>query len=507
MDLNFPWGGSGTESVASRAGLRENFHTSDEAGNRQQNQAVRRLEKMVSCRSSVVKRRGRDATSKPIMAYNTQVVLLGTLLLGMCSGVVGTLMLLRKKALVGDVASHAALPGIGIAYLSVEAISPGAGKSLPWLMVGASVSAATGVIVTNLIQRTRLIKEDAALGIVLSLFFGAGIVLFTVIQGMKTGSAAGLNDFIFGNAAAMTATDVRLIASASAVVLVICLVFFKEFAVLCFDEEYAAALGWPVKRLDLLLTALVVGVTVIGMQSVGLLLVVALLVIPPTAARFWSDRLGPMVLIAGVIGGVSSSIGVLLSATVKQLAAGPIIVIIGAVAFGISLFFGSVRGTFWQQQRQRTATRRKGQLDLLRAGYEELESRIVSQDNPGRTASREVRDLTPYAMTRDALIAARGWSPVRLDGLLRSAISEGWMRQDSEGQLRFTQAGNRLAARAVRNHRLWELYLIHFADIAPSRVDREADLIEHVLEPDLVEQLEALLEQDRPRPVPDSPHE
>ena len=440
------------------------------------------------------------------MAYNTRIVLLGTLLLGMCSGVVGAFMLLRKKALVGDVASHAALPGIGIAYLAVEAVSPGAGKSLPWLLLGASLSAACGVIVTNVIQRTRLIKEDAALGIVLSLFFGAGIVLLTIIQGMKTGSAAGLNDFIFGKAAAMTAVDVMLIAIASAVVLVVCFVLFKEFAVLCFDEEYAAALGWPVKRLDLLLTALVVAVTVIGMQSVGLLLVVALLIIPPTAARFWSDRLGPMVLIAGAIGGLSSSIGVLLSATIKQLAAGPIIVLIGSLAFGFSLLFGSARGTFWQLWRQRTANRRKGQLDLLRACYEELEGRLSSDELIGQPATREVPDLTPHPITRDALIAARGWSSGRVAELLQSAIGEGWLRQDSDGQYRFTNAGTRLATRAVRNHRLWELYLIHFADIAPNRVDREADLIEHVLEPGLIEQLESLLKQDTANAIPTSPH-
>jgi manganese/zinc/iron transport system permease protein len=158
-------------------------------------------------------------------------------------------------------------------------------------------------------------------------------------------------------------------------------------------------------------------------------------------------------------------------------------------------------------QRQRFASRTKGQLDLLRAGYEELEGRLSSAEFTGKIATREVPDLTPYPMTRESLVAARGWAPQRLDNLLRSAINEGWMRQDSDGQLRFTHAGARLAARAVRNHRLWELYLIHFAEVAPSRVDREADLIEHVLEPGLVEQLEALLEQDRPRGVPSNPHD
>jgi manganese/zinc/iron transport system permease protein len=441
--------------------------------------------------------------------YNTRIVLLGTLLLGICSGVVGAFMLLRKKALVGDVASHAALPGIGIAYLTVEALSPGSGKSLPWLLVGASASATCGVIVTSLIQRTRLIKEDAALGIVLSLFFGVGIVLLTVIQGMKTGSAAGLNDFIFGKAAAMTATDVTLIAAASAVVLIVCCLLFKEFAVLCFDEEYAEALGWPVKRLDLLLTGLVVAVTVIGMQSVGLLLVVALLVIPPTAARFWSNRLGPMVLIAGAIGGSSASIGVLLSAMIPRLAAGAVIVLMGSLAFAISLLFGSERGTFWQFWRLRNSRRRKGQLDLLRACFEALERRVTQDELTGLTglaATRDVPDLTPYPVTREELIAARSWSPGRVTELLRSAVAEGWLRQDSDSHFRFTHAGTRLGARAVRNHRLWELYLIHFADVAPGRVDREADQIEHVLEPGLIDQLETLLEQARPRVVPVSPH-
>lgn len=441
------------------------------------------------------------------IAYNTRIVLLGTMLLGMCGGIVGAFMLLRKKALVGDVASHAALPGVGIAYLVGEAISPGAGKSLPWLLVGASVTAGLGVVTANLIQRTRLIKEDAALGIVLSLFFGAGIVLLTIIQSLSTGSAAGLNDFIFGKTAAMTLMDVNLIAAASAMVLLICCALFKEFSLICFDEEYATVLGWPAKRLDLLLTVLVVGVTVIGMQSVGLLLVVALLVIPPSAARFWSDRLGPMVIIASAIGGISASIGVVLSASFENLAAGPIIALTGTAIFVISLLFGSRRGTVWSVWQRHIATQRKGQLDLLRASYELVEQQIVASGHLDLSTDRSMMDLTPYPISRNALIAARSWSIRRVDSLLHSSLNEGWLRRDSEGQFRLTQEGSRLAAKAVRNHRLWELYLIHYADVALGRVDREADLIEHVLEPVIVEQLETLLKRDRSSSIPISPHD
>ena len=470
------------------------------------------------------------------LAYNTRIPLLGTWLLGMCGGAVGTFMLLRKKALVSDVASHSALPGICIAYLVVEAYSPGNGKSLSWLLIGASVSAACGVLITNLIQRTRLIKEDAALGIVLSLFFGAGVVLLTIIQPMNTGNAAGLNDFIFGKPAAITLSDVYLIAIASGVVLVVCYSHFKEFAVLCFDEEYASAVGWPARRLDLLLTSLVVGVTVIGMQSVGLLLVVALLVIPPTAARFWSNRLAPMVMISSAIGGFSAVFGVLLSASSNNLATGPMIVLSGTCVFALSLLFGLKQGTVWQWQRHRIAGQRKGQLDLLRAFYEELE-RTLSTDTQSNLSGlggdgsstgnsrfadgsgqhdavpfkpigdpSRLPDLTPYPISLDTLIAARSWSVGRVMTLLRSAVMEGWLRQDSVGMYRLTQTGTRLAARAVRNHRLWELYLIHFADVSLSRVDREADLIEHVLEPGIIAQLETLLRQDRSLSIPQSPH-
>lgn len=440
------------------------------------------------------------------IAYNTRIVLTGTLLLGMCGGVVGTFMLLRKKALVGDVASHAALPGIGVAYLLIEAISPGSGKSLPWLLLGAAISAACGILTANLIQRTRLIKEDAALGIVLSLFFGAGVVLLTIIQVMKTGSAAGLNDFVFGKTAGMTANDVTLIAVTSGLVLLVCLALFKEFAVLCFDEEYAIALGWPARRLDLLLTVLVVAVTVIGMQSVGLLLVVALLVIPPTAARFWSDRLGPMVLFASIIGGLSTSIGVLLSASVERLATGPMIVLTGATLFAISLLFGARRGVGWQLWRHRAAILHKGELDLLRACYEHIERKMPESTASHSSASDETKALTEFPIDPASLVGARSWSRKKVERLLRIAISDGLLRFCSDGNYRLTLSGTRRAAEAVRNHRLWELYLIHFADVSLSRVDRDADQIEHVLEPIQIEQLEVLLKQARTKAVPASPH-
>lgn len=443
--------------------------------------------------------------------YNTRLVLCGTMLFGACGGVVGAFMLLRKKSLVGDVASHAALPGIGLAYLILEAIAPGTGKTPAWLLVGAAAGSAGGLVCAGLIQRMRLIKEDAALGIVLSVFFGMGIVLLSIIQSLPTGSSAGLTEFIFGKAAALTAADVLSIAIASVLVLVTCALMFKEFSLLCFDEAYAAALGWPTRGLDLLLTSLVVAVTVIGMPSVGLLLVVAQLVIPPTSARFWTDRHGPLTIISGVLGGLSSAIGILVSALVPRLAAGAIIVLAGTAIFVVSMMCGTRRGVIWRWLQQRTSRRRIGQLDLLRACFEILEGSLEHEpgtDADQRQPAAHERDLTAIPVSFQQLKATRSWSDQRLRSVLSAAVQGGAVRQAADGHYRLTVDGMRLARRATRNHRLWEMYLIHFAQTAPSRVDREADEIEHVLEPELVEQLESLLEQDRVRArVPVSPHD
>lgn len=444
--------------------------------------------------------------------YNTRLVLCGTLLFGTCGGSVGALMLLRKKSLVGDVASHAALPGICLAYLILELLSPGAGKTPLWLLIGAALGATSGLLCAGLIQRSRLIKEDAALGIVLSVFFGLGVVFLSIVQSLPTGSAAGLSEFVFGKAAALTAADVTSIGFASLIVLAICGLLFKEFSLLCFDEAYAASLGWPTRKLDLMLTALVVSVTVIGMPSVGLLLVVAQLVIPPTSARFWTDRHGPFTIISGFLGGLSSAIGILASAVVPRLAAGAIIVLSGTAIFAISLFFGTRRGVIWRWLHQADSHRRIGQLDLLRACFEILEGNLASNptaSDESRSAAMHEHDLTTMAISCEQLQQARSWSPGRLRQILAAAQRQGSIRQDADGHYRLTTEGMRLARRAARNHRLWELYLIHFAQTAPSRVDREADEIEHVLEPELIEQLETLLAQDQVRTrarIPMNPH-
>lgn len=418
--------------------------------------------------------------------YNTRVVMLGTLFLGFAAGLIGTFMLLRGRALLSDAVSHSALPGIAVAFMIMVRMG-GDGKFTPGLLAGAVTSGLIGTLFVLLIRKTTHIKEDAALGITLSVFFGLGIALLGVIQKMDHGNAAGLESFIYGKTASMLAADAWLIGGAALVIAVTCLLLFKEFTVLCFDPSFAESQGWPVTMLDLVLMVLVIAVTVIGLQAVGLILIIALLVIPSAAARFWTERLRLMMVIAPIIGGLSAFLGAGLSALLPRVPAGAVIVLVGTAAFGVSMLFGTARGVLVRLNRHLALTRRIGRQHLLRAVYEMVEE--------GEAAGAPVR--------RDALLARRSWSVGELARLIRGARRNRELAVTGE-TVALTEAGADEAARLVRNHRLWELYLITHADIATSHVDRDADQIEHVLGADLVRQLEELLER-RPG-MPACPH-
>ena len=295
-----------------------------------------------------------------LFAYNTRVVLVGTVLLGVAGGVVGVFAVLRKRALVADVVGHAALPGIGAAFL-LTLLLGGGGRSEPALMAGAAVAGVLGAAAVSAVVRFTRVKDDAAMAVVLGTFFGAGAALFRVVQQTGAGGAGGLNHLLFGKTASMVAADVALFAGLAAVTLAAAVLLRRELALLCFDPAFAASVGRPVFLLDLALSGLIVAVAVAGMQSVGLILVVATLVIPAAAARFWSDRLGVVLATAGAFGGLSAGAGVLISASGPKLAAGPLIVLGGAGLFAASLLFGTSRGVIaraWRQRRVRDDVRR-----------------------------------------------------------------------------------------------------------------------------------------------------
>lgn len=418
--------------------------------------------------------------------YNTRVVFAGVTALGAAGGLVGTFLLLRKRSLLSDTVSHCTLPGIAIAFLISEAAGV-SGRSLPVLLLGAATTGALGMAAVAAIRARSRVKDDAALAIVLSVFFGLGIALMVVIQQLPAGNAAGLAHFIYGKAASMTAGDAQLILFASLGVALVCAALFKEFKLLCFDTAFARTQGWPTMALDLVLMGLVVAVTVIGLQAVGMLLVVAMLIIPAAAARFWSHRLGVTVLLASLIGGASGLAGVIASALFSKLPAGAVIVLAAVLCFAVSFVFGAERGLFKHWLERRGVGRRVARQHLLRAIYEWCESR------PPRRLPDPL-GLLDCPVDLAELRQANHWTESRLQQLLRLGFAEGLLTwNNTRAAAHLTARGKIESRRATRNHRLWETYLLRYADVAPQHIHHNADQIEHVIDPDIVNELEELL--------------
>jgi manganese/zinc/iron transport system permease protein len=301
------------------------------------------------------------------LGYNATLVAIGATLLGIAAGVTGSFLFLRKRALVSDAISHATLPGIGLAFIVMVALG-GDGRFLPGLLIGAALSSGLGLLVIGwMIRRTRL-TEDAAIGAVLSVFFGAGIVVLTVIQSMQSGRQAGLESVLLGSTAGMLRTDALVIAAGGAVVLLLVLILRRPMLAVGFDPDYAAVTGTNVGRIDLAMMGLVMAVTVLGITTVGLVLIVALLIIPAVTARLWTDRAMVMAALAGGAGGLAAYVGAALSATAPALPTGPIIVLVSFALFALSLALAPARGGLALLMRQmrfrRLVHRRQGLLAL-----------------------------------------------------------------------------------------------------------------------------------------------
>lgn len=279
--------------------------------------------------------------------YTLRTVAIGTCLIGLVSGVLGSFAFLRKQSLLGDAISHAALPGVVIAFLLTRS------KESIVLILGALVAGWIATWWVTAIVRYTRIKEDSALGVALSVFFGLGLMLLALTQTLPDSRQAGLDRFLFGQAAALVERDVLIMGLVGLVAFVGVGLFWKEFKLLSFDSQYAGTLGFPIRTLDILLTTLLVVAIVIGLQTVGVILMSAMVVAPAAAARQWTDRLSWMVLLAALFGAISGIMGAVISSAAAGLSTGPVIVlVISSIAF-FSMFFAPNRGLVWNGLRQR----------------------------------------------------------------------------------------------------------------------------------------------------------
>ncbi|MFT4603610.1 MAG: manganese/zinc/iron transport system permease protein [Rhodothermales bacterium] len=284
--------------------------------------------------------------------YTLRVVALGAAILGMSSGALGTFAVLRRQSLLGDAISHAALPGIALAFLLT-------GSKAPLVLVlGAAIAGWLGTLLILAVTETSRVKYDSALGMMLSVFFGFGLVLLTFIQKRPDANQAGLDTYLFGQAASLQVSDVITMASIAALALAGVALFWKEFKVLSFDPDFGRTIGFPIRRLDIGLTSLLVISIVIGLQTVGVVLMSAMIISPAAAARQWTDRLGRMVILSGLFGAVAGVTGAALSSAKANLPTGPTIVVAVSVIVAASLLFAPNRGMVWSKLRAWRAGRR-----------------------------------------------------------------------------------------------------------------------------------------------------
>jgi ABC-type Mn2+/Zn2+ transport system permease subunit/Mn-dependent DtxR family transcriptional regulator len=396
----------------------------------------------------------------------------GAALMGISCGILGTFLVVRRLALVGDTLSHAVLPGVAAGFLWGQTKNPVS------IFVGAVVAGLLGTMVASAIRRTTRLKEDTALGLVLAGFYAVGICLVTMIQRLPTGNKSGIDKFLFGQAAAISSGDLGLMAVVTLVVLVVVVVFYKELLVTSFDPAFARSTGFPVRLIQDGLMLLLAFAVVSALQAVGVVLVSAMLITPAASAYLLTDRLRRMLVISSTIGSVTGVAGCFLSFLGNSLPTGPMMVLATSVVFAGAFCFAPRHGLVIRWAKARGRQRRVGRENTLKAFYHILENRRFERE------SVTLRELATHR--RETLDDA--------DREAKALVRHGLAVLEDDGQLlRLTGDGKKRSAELVRNHRLWELYLTNAVRYAADHVHDDAEKIEHVLGEEVVWELERRL--------------
>jgi manganese/zinc/iron transport system permease protein len=401
---------------------------------------------------------------------NIKYVVFGSILLSVSGSVVGCFTFIKKKALVGDVVSHAVLPGICISFIL-------SGTKDPFLLIlGAFVSGWLSILVMDAIVQKSKLKEDTATGIALSVFFGVGILLMTYIQHSGNAAQSGLDSFLFGKAAALVGKDLMAFSLVAVLVLVVVFSFYKEFKLISFDPEFARAQGLPVKRYEFILTSVTVLAVVTGIQAVGVVLMAAMLITPAAAARFWSHRLSRMLMLSALFAAFSGIAGAYVSYAVPAMPTGPWIVMFLSLIALVSIFFAPKRGIL-----TRMVARTRIQNQLL-------------EENLLKTFYKLSEKSTERSFNSQDIQNERGYSNDQMDSGLKKLVAFGYIKSAGENMWELLPEGFEKGKRVVRLHRLWELYLTQYLRIAPDHVHEDADTVEHVITPELEAELEKMLD-------------
>ncbi len=401
---------------------------------------------------------------------NVRYVVAGSVLLGGIAGAFGCFAFLQKRSLIGDAIAHSTLPGVALAFLILGQ------KERHWLLLGAAISGWLGALAINAIVRYSRLKLDSALGIVLSVFFGLGIVLLTFIQKSGAGAQSGLDKFLFGQAAAIGRADVVILAVTGLIMLAILLAMYGRFKLLTFDSDFAGSLGINTGLLQFVLTTMLVVAVTIGLQAVGVVLMSAILIIPAAAARQWTNKLGLMILLSALFGMLSGILGAYISFLKPHFPTGPWIVIVSAFIFTVSITLAPKRG-------------------LVSRLFRHLQNRFkMTQDHILKVLFKAGMDSRNWRAFYPKVQIFQLWSfkERELARGIRYLIRKGFL--EKEGSMyRLTDDGIKAGARITRLHRLWEVYLARYLELPEDHVHRDAEEMEHIITPEVEKMLEEIL--------------
>jgi ABC-type Mn2+/Zn2+ transport system permease subunit/Mn-dependent DtxR family transcriptional regulator len=397
-----------------------------------------------------------------------QRALLASVVVGLVCGVIGSFIILRGMALIGDALSHAVLPGVVVGFAF-------AGQQLHLLFVGAVVAGLLCTLNIGFVQRNTRLKPDAATGVVFTAYFALGILIVSQLKRVHID----LQGYLFGDVLGVSTTDLWFIGVVGPVALAAVVLLYKQLMLISFDPTMASAIGIAVGRYHYLLMLLLTVTVVTSLQAVGLVLVVAMLILPGATAYLLTHRLGRMLVYAALFGVGAAVLGLLLSYHLN-FASGAAMVVVAFVLFKLVLVFSPVDGLLARAVRRWRAAHQMRLEDFLKV--------FLSVE------------LTDPPITREK-IRARVHGTVRLvEDTLKHFRQNQWIRPLGAQQYELTAAGRRKALQIIRAHRLWETFLSQKLGLSWDKLDAEAERAEHLLTPQMVEALDEGLRRPRVDP-------
>lgn len=401
---------------------------------------------------------------------NVLYVVLGMFFINSSSALIGTFAFLRKRALIGDAIAHSLLPGLCLGFiLSGE-------KNVTYLFIGAFITGWISTFLVDYIVNHSKVKQDSAIGIVLSSFFGLGVVLLTYIQKNFTGEQAGLDHFLFGQAAAINKDEILLFGFIFILILGTILIFYKGFKAVCFNIDFARSIGLPVRFIELIITSLTVVAIASGIQAMGVILMSALIITPAASARFWTHNLKKMLLIAVLFSVVSGIAGAFISYAYSGMPTGPwVVVILSLMTFG-SIIFSPHKGVIGRMAKMKLNRAKILHENILKTIYVYHERKNKENELNEEISISEITKVRYF----DTDLLQKG---------IRKLIARGFITRAGE-RIKLSDVGKKESRRIVRLHRLWEQYLLKRTSIDSDHVHSGAEVIEHIITPELEKELE-----------------